>query len=269
MTDDDDKPAALDGKPAAAPCDDAEPETHDAERLSREETPGDLARRVLEKYVARTEANGIVPPPAEDLSAARDARLRLLLGRKIRRGAAEIIVDGQLKETTALEHAKAFLEKPFGTLVLSGGKGCGKTVAASWAIAQRCPQRYVGDNPNGRDGCWPPDLHARFLDIGELARLAKYDGEKVIPLLRDCWLLAIDDVGMEVADDRFAGFLDELIVKRHDDHLWTIMTTNLPALRMKGTSNDAFLPRYGVRIVDRIKDRGGYAQIDEPSMRGA
>jgi DNA replication protein DnaC len=149
---------------------------------------------------------------------------------------------------------------PPGTLALSGGVGCGKTVAAAWAVAQKAREKYLGSSPDGRGGIWPADLHPRFVDSGELLWIPQFGKESEAKLrpLRNCALLAIDDVGTV---DGVVRFVDAIVVTRHNNHLRTVVTTNLPA--------EQFHKLYGLRIRDRLRGSksGGFHEIDEKSMR--
>lgn len=127
-------------------------------------------------------------------------------------------------------------------LVVSGDKGCGKTVAATWwARRQRCTPRFVRSST--------------------FAASSRYDREK-----RDAWLaapaLVLDDLGTEYLDDRgsFLVDLDELIDVFYGDRRPLIVTTNLKI--------DKFRSRYGARIEDRLRESAAFFAATGGSMRG-
>lgn len=150
------------------------------------------------------------------------------------------------KESPAIQAVRAFLE-PTNTktmLILAGGVGCGKTVAAAWAIDSR------------KTGL--------FVKAVELVRHGTYD--------REFWeqlgaspLLAIDDLGTEPRDEKgwAAANLDALLDARYDGARKTILTTNLTA--------DDFKARYcagaGIRTLDRIREIGTFFAVPGDSMR--
>lgn len=196
---------------------------------------------------------------ADEARAEADKRRRAverLLAREVPVKDVDAILGGALTETRALEAARAFLASDRRILVLSGGNGCGKTTAASWLVAQDPVERY-----GAWGGAWPPHLHPRFLDVARLVRLPKFSDEAMEPVER-CSLLAIDDLGMEYADEKgaFLSFLDGLLNARYASQLRTVLTTNLRA--------DAFKARYQGRIADRIREVGRFVEIGGESLRG-
>lgn len=152
-----------------------------------------------------------------------------------------IVLSGQARDTRAMAAVRAFMASESSALVLAGGKGCGKSTAAVWAIAER------GGG------------HFRY--AGELAGLSRDDDER--RRVTRAPLLVIDDLGVEYLDDKgwFAAFFDEVIVRRHDNELKTIITTNLPKAK--------FTARYrSERVLDRLAT-GMFVEIPEGSMRSA
>lgn len=150
-----------------------------------------------------------------------------------------VVLSGQARDTRAMAAVRAFMASESSALVLAGGKGCGKSTAAVWAIAER------GGG------------HFRY--AGELAGLSRDDDER--RRVTRAPLLVIDDLGVEYLDDKgwFAAFFDEVIVRRHDNELKTIITTNLPKAK--------FSARYrSERVLDRLAT-GMFVEIPEGSMR--
>jgi hypothetical protein len=175
------------------------------------------------------------------------------------------IVSGVMDATPAMVAARAFLsDARVRILVLIGGKGCGKTTAAGWVIAQPCPDRYMDPSvkpSDNRQTFWPPALAPRFVDVAFLARQSRYSDEQMRPLER-CSMLAIDDLGMEFNDEKgsFKALLDGLMNARYATNLRTVITTNLHWKDFPG--------RYGERLVDRILEVGKLVGLTDKSLRG-
>lgn len=163
--------------------------------------------------------------------------------RLMRLGAPERAVEAWeagLQETEALKYVNAFLEAGKTFLVLAGGAGCGKTVAAVHAMAKRLLLDRREDVP------------ALFMRASECARLGLYsdDDKRTTYQMHGASLLVVDDLGAEFMAEGgvWRGLMDELIDVRYGDRLPTILTTNL--------SVDAFKERYGERVADRIRHAG-------------
>lgn len=179
---------------------------------------------------------------------------------------ADRILADSLKNTKAMKAARSFLENASERmLVLSGSRGCGKTTAAAWIAAQRCPDEYRGYSYEEIEASrgfvpWPGDKHPRFVDASRLARVSRYRDEEMKPL-EECSMLVIDDLGIEFVDEKgsFLSTLDGLINARYAANLRTVITTNL--------RGEDFKKRYGERISDRIREVGRFVEIKGPSMR--
>lgn len=226
----------------------------------------------VEKNIAEREARGeTLEPPSVDTAAEVRGKLQRMADRQIPLRSARVIIgvasdgsggDGPLDlDTPAMRCVREFMARKPGTIAIAGGVGCGKTLAAAWAVAQKVRERYFGSHPDGKDGTWPADYHPRFIDAARLARLPRFSGKgesaaALAPYER-CSVLAIDDIGME-NDVGFVGILDSLIVTRHEDNLRTIITTNMPS--------EEFYPIYGPRVADRLKG-SGYWELNDPSRR--
>lgn len=174
-----------------------------------------------------------------------------------------------LSDTSALAAAKQFLAAPTERiLVLSGHKGCGKTVAAGWCVLQGSPDPYVPRHPeesgvrrhiDGYRQSWPTG--PRFLTAAQLARVSMYSDTDLKPLY-ESELLAIDDLGVEYLDQKgaFLSLFDALFDARYANDARTVITTNLPAVEFKA--------RYGERVADRIREVGRFVELADKSMRG-
>lgn len=126
-------------------------------------------------------------------------------------------------------------------LVLSGTRGCGKTVAAAWwAKRQRVPPLFVR--------------------APTFARSSRYEGDKRDELLRAPGLV-LDDLGEEFMDVKgsFLVDLDELVDVYYGSRRPLIITTNC--------TKDVFVKRYGERIADRMRESAIWFSVSDASRR--
>lgn len=168
------------------------------------------------------------------------------------------------KETASLRAAVDFAGSDGTLLVLAGGVGCGKTVAAcaaaeAYAIAA---ERKRG-NGYGLYECSVRD--AAFTKAMELARAGSFDRE-FWDALEAPRFLVVDDLGTEPLDEKGWALanLAALLDARYDALTKTVLTTNLPFARFKA--------RYcqdGGRLQDRIVEVGSFVEITDASFRGA
>jgi len=215
-------------------------EAEEAERLAKEQAKADAEKR------------------AEWVRARAD-----LVDRGIPMKDVEAILGGTLKDTAALNVARGWFAHPGLTvLVLSGTRGCGKTTAASWCVAQEPPRDPLrGDRwfarPASERRYWAP----LFVDVTRLQRASRYDQEQMWPFERAA-VLAIDDLGLEYADVKgsFTALFDGLFNARYANEMKTVITTNLTAADFKA--------RYGERVADRIRECGRFVELNDPSLRG-
>lgn len=149
----------------------------------------------------------------------------------------------KVEDTAAIQAVKAFLGSGKTFLVVAGGVGPGKTVAAAWAAESR---------------------RGMFVKAIDLTRTGTYD-EARWDELRRATFLAIDDLGTEPRDEKgwAAANFEALLDHRYDWELPTVMTTNL--------AFDAFRARYltadGGRLNDRFREVGEFVEITDPSLR--
>jgi DNA replication protein DnaC len=127
-------------------------------------------------------------------------------------------------------------------LVLSGSRGCGKTVAATWWAMSHAPS------------------DAMFVRAATLARSSRYDRDDRDALLRAS-ALVLDDLGEEFMDAKgsFLVDLDELIDVFYGRKRPLLITTNC--------TKDVFVKRYGARIEDRLRECGSWFSVGEVSQR--
>lgn len=167
------------------------------------------------------------------------------------------------KRTTAYEAASAFAAGGLETLlVLAGGVGCGKTVAACAGL-----DRFLTPDPKLREAGFTP-LGAKkpsglIVKAIELARAGTFDRE-FWDRLGAVGFLVVDDLGTEPLDEKgwVVANVRALLDKRYDDERKTVLTTNL--------NLDQFKARYcadGGRLLERLRERGGFLELTEASMR--
>lgn len=195
------------------------------------DTRDESARRVLERDAARKQ------------EALRRHELEALAENGLSVRHVNLVAGGSVQETAA---TRAIATIHMGIVVLAGGVGCGKTTAAHvWLL------------PLGQ----PLEPHrVAFVSAQEFARTSRYEGK--IERLRAPDRLVIDDLGAEYMDERGSALvdLDELIDARWRAGRGTLLTTNLTA--------QSFKRRYGARLASRIRDEGGWHQVDGPDLRG-
>jgi hypothetical protein len=158
---------------------------------------------------------------------------------------------------------------PHGMLILSGGVGTGKTVAAGrWILdyVEAKPMWRFGRDKNIDDettGYMFEFLgNAHWASSAELARVDHYD-PRALAVYRECERLVIDDLGTEFMDAKgfFLSLLNEIVDERYSRQLATVMTTNC--------GQDDFSKRYRERIVDRVREAGQWFACGDESLRGA
>lgn len=158
------------------------------------------------------------------------------------------------RPTDAINYASEFMQRyqsgESNIMVLAGGVGVGKTVAAAWLMMQLPP------NQHGSYGV------RRFRHISEICEVGLYgDAEERAErqTVKRSQVLVLDDVGTEHLTDTFRTLFDGLMNARYEDTGATIITTNLPS--------EKFLERYGQRIYDRLCGRGEWYEIAHESLR--
>lgn len=187
--------------------------------------------------------NALEAEEAEKAEAKRlaDALLRRLDKEGVARAGAALVAP---RATEALRVVQAWWASEATWLLLCGGVGSGKTVAAAWAM---------------REGlkAW---RSCSLRTASRLARLSGFDeGAAELERLKLVHLLVVDDVGAEASTSWGAGLLSEVLDARHQGKRRTIITTNLGL--------EAFKARVGERLADRIREDGQVHALQGRSMR--
>lgn len=145
------------------------------------------------------------------------------------------------KAMTAVSGWLAGDRKP--VLVLAGGVGAGKTVAASWAFLKR-------------GGVWCParDLAARYRPF----QSDREDGIRRFNIRSH--FLVLDDLGTEQdRDKRIFEAVEAIADMRDDKDMKTLITTNLPKQQLREI--------YGDRFTDRLNACAMYVSVGSESLR--
>ncbi len=147
-------------------------------------------------------------------------------------------------------------ESPKFAAVLCGGCGSGKTT-----LVKAVQNLLVYLNipvPDGHGKVWG----LRLCDAKETAYLARTNYDSFLTLMR-APMLAVDDVGIEPLEVMEYGNvvspMVELLTKRYDEQLFTLLTTNL--------TPDGIRKRYGDRIADRLNEMAVVIPFKNPSYR--
>lgn len=179
---------------------------------------------------------------AEERERVRDLKIEAVRrsGTTLPAHAVRRMIAGKLRRTESLEAVAQYLridepERPM--IILSGSIGSGKTVAATWAIAQRHGGFFVH----------APDLHR----VTSPTWTERENGARTVNIGSS--MIVLDDLGTE-SDPREARWADAFLtfVDARCGGQKTIITTNLPATEL--------LSRYGDRVADRLQ---AYASIVE------
>lgn len=153
------------------------------------------------------------------------------------------------EQTPAIGEIMRWANNQTPIVILTGGNGCGKTVAACSYLQQHCydmSKRAYFAAP----GDMPPEWKWRgaiFTKADQIATLSAYDHEDQVKhrSLLATSLLVLDELGNEDGDGE-RGIGRMLCARIDDDSTRTIVTTNL--------NDKTILERYGRRLYSRLGD---------------
>lgn len=195
-----------------------------------------IAGKRVDDLVADVEVAAV---DREAIRRADEKRVEDLCARGWPRRGLEIAVAAD--ETRTALAAVAGWDPRRNAMVLSGGKGTGKTVAACW---------------------WT--LRARrnvtFVGAPALARTSRYDATSFGAFM-SASALCLDDLGAEYLDaaGSFLVDVDELVNSFYSARRPLLITTNCTA--------GEFAARYGGRVMDRLTECAEWVAVGGESMR--
>lgn len=155
----------------------------------------------------------------------------------------------RIEDSAAMVAARKFLGAPpqaaMRFLLLSGGFGVGKTLAASYVARDEARRFDWNGQASGGIAVEP----IQFVRAGELTRIDSRDRLDTQRLdgMAKCRLLVVDDAGDE-GGPIGRGALAETLLRRDAGARRTVITTNLTL--------EKFAELYGGALVDRIRVRG-------------
>lgn len=164
-----------------------------------------------------------------------------------------------LAETSAMRAARAWVEGEKPVLVLRGGVGAGKSLAAARTLARATRMVRLMAHPLADEETEIVELDARrglFLTAADLHFARRWEADKRGPSLLDRaatvqWLV-LDELRAD--DFRGAGHerLEEVLGERYARELRTCITTNLGADEMAGLLGDRLASRFaeGAMVVE-------------------
>jgi DNA replication protein DnaC len=187
----------------------------------------------VDSMVAYDEAEEQRRRNSETERISRDHRKRVIgamSGRLTEQAERAIITGDGLAETAALLTVREWLAGVKPVLILGGGVGIGKSVAAAWALASR-------------EGTFQALRAVRLGSAWERWSSDREDGVEALRLWVDTML--IDDLGQEpIEDRRTIPAIEEVFDSRQTSRQRTICTTNLSREQMR--------ERYSDRVISRL-----------------
>jgi DNA replication protein DnaC len=212
------------------------------------ETFGDRIRRLAEQAKADLDAPGSAERVAQLAQESEDEkqrrqdtdRLMFLATSGIPRGFWDLLAMPQ--ETPALTEVRSILtgDGPV-CLTLAGRAGNGKTTALAWGTFAK---------------------RGTFIHAIDLVQASAFDAHYWVDL-RTTPVLAIDELGAEPANVQSQGMIFDLLNRRIENLLPTLIATNLDG----GTFSKKYLSGPMERLSDRLKNYGKWVEFTAPSMR--
>jgi hypothetical protein len=165
-------------------------------------------------------------------------------------------IRGGFRDTLAMRAAQAFTTSTRSLLLLFGGPGAGKTVAACWCLLRARSRKDY------RESEWQLDpSRGMFVRGAEIARLSRFDDRRRWEQMLSVRWLVVDDLGAQAGGDYMAERLDELIDTRYSEQRRTVITCNIAPGELR--------ERLGDRIVSRIRGSGLVVGCGDEDLRRA
>jgi hypothetical protein len=159
----------------------------------------------------------------------------------------------------AMDAVREFIERDslHWILVLaSSERGSGKSQAAEWLRVRLLELLGAGDRRvaairrRASSGLW---LWVECASLTALDGLKPWERAEALERMRSCWLLVLDDLGLEPDVE----YMRTLLQSRQGDGLLTLVTTNLvDAKGEHAGSHVHFVTRYGGRLSSRLRRTG-------------
>ncbi len=153
--------------------------------------------------------------------------------------------DVEPRPLDAWRHVRDFLDSGQSFLVLSGGKGTGKTGSACWSLGQI-------------DG-------GRFLDAPEITGMSIREKEQW-DRVRGAPLVVLDDLGTERRDEKgyFIGGFFDLFNGCYSGCTRLVITCNISREQFASEPDQG---GYGARVYDRLRETGRWVTVGGESIR--
>ena len=184
-----------------------------------------------------------------DAAAARAASLAAITSIPVRRDLLEPILDGAVSATPAITAVREWYDarsKP--VLVLIGGVGSGKTVAAACLVVHaRASSRHL------------VTAYAKMRDVANLYRAGFGADAAAFERLIVAGLLVIDELTTERDIDLGRAALHEVIDERG--------AHGRPTLLLANRTKDEIRSRYDARTIDRLRENAAVVELAATSMR--
>lgn len=165
----------------------------------------------------------------------------------------------KLKQTPLIDFVERWNLK--GSLTLCGGTGIGKSFSACYALFrllfEKVEKSKVWEIPATCRDYIERSLRGFYWTTPYRVVLQK---DSIAEAYR-AGVLVLDDLGMEDTTRGKVAFLNDLINKRYEDELITIITANLTI--------DQLREKYGERFVDRLSEVGAVKEFKGVNMRAA
>lgn len=201
----------------------------DAEQREREEA--ERAARLEERRAA----------------SERRRRVEVVSALPVRREIIDAIVDDAVVVRPALATVRAWRDSRKArtgkaTLMLLGGAGCGKTVAAAWAIANTRGAEYL-----------------KMQALSNLYRAGFGEDHERFQRLLSTSLLVVDELTTERDIELGRAALHEVIDERQSRDRATILIAN--------RTKKEIAERYDPRTIDRLREGATVCSFEDKSMR--
>ena len=149
-----------------------------------------------------------------------------------------------------------------GFLVLSGRTGCGKSFGAAWFVDRHIRSR-IGDPFKSEAWAWHARAESAASGVIWSGAQSVVEDKGLAMQAKSCALLVLDDLGKECELPSALAIMRDVVSKRYDNELPTIVTTELTIPDIEA--------RYGRAVAERIvgeaEDGGRFISCGDTSLR--